>query len=630
MTVVGVSPRGFDGLDPGQRVDLRAALAMQAAVRGVAPVAAARREPWDLQVVARLAEGVAAPAARPAIDAAFQRYARAAGIASPGTIAVESAATGAGRTRARVGPILRVLMGMTLAVLGVACANLAMLVAARSATRRGEWAVRAALGAGTARLARQLVTESLLLAGGGAAVGGLVAIAGASWLAALVGGNAATFAATIRPHPAILAFHAVAAILAGLGLALGAVLHLRRQDFSPGRAPSRTATGARHRGLIAGQVALSMIVLVGAALFLRTIHALQATDLGLAPDHVLLAALDPKTAGRADGEVVPFFRGVRERLLATPGVTAVSFATVRSLANGRWADAVHVAGRVVDPSARALRNAVGPDYFRTMGIGLVAGREFRVADDAASPKVAVINEAFARTYLPGLAPIGQVVGQGVGPAAAAYTIVGVVRDARQVHVREPAAPTWYVPYEQRPGLKNLDVIVRGTGDPERLAGDVRRAVHAVDPRAALFDVRTQRAQIDEILAGERTLARLAAVFAAVAATIAALGLYGLLALVVAQRRREIGLRLALGAGAWSITATLAADVGRSVLAGVAVGLVAAVVLGRQAEALLFGVSGIDGASLAAAALAMVAAAAGGAAWPLIRATRTNAAIVLRA
>jgi hypothetical protein len=249
-----------------------------------------------------------------------------------------------------------------------------------------------------------------------------------------------------------------------------------------------------------------------------------------------------------------------------------------------------------------------------------------VSDDAAAPRVAVVNEAFARAFLPGLAPLGQV----VGAAPAGYTIVGVVGDARQVHVREPAAPTWFVPFEQRPGLKHLDVIVRGAGDPEQLVGDLRRAVHAVDPRAALFEVRTQRAQIDEILAGERTLARLAAIFAAVAAAIAALGLHGLLALVVAQRRREIGLRLALGATAWSVTATLAGDVGRSVLVGVAGGLLAAVLLGRQADALLFGVGSIDGLSLVGAALAMVVAAASGAAWPLIRATRIDPAGVLRA
>jgi putative ABC transport system permease protein len=626
MTVVGVSPRGFDGLDPGQRVDVRATLALQAAVRGLPTTATPpRREPWDLQVVARLADGVPIDAARPAIAAAFQRYIHDTGVTAAGAIDLASAASGAGRTRARVGATLRVLLAMTFAVLGVACANLAMLFAARSASRRPEWAVRTALGAGTARLARQLAVESLLLAGAGALVGALVAHAGAAWLATLVAGGGPLEPA-IRPHPVVLAFHALAALAAGLGLAAGAVLRLRRDGCAPaGPASSRTTTGSRHRGLIAGQVALSMLVLVAAALFLRTMRALQATDLGSEPEHVLLAALDPKTAGRGDSEIAPFFREVRARLLAAPGVTAVSFSTVRALSNGRWSEAVTIEGLALDASARALRNAIGPDYFRALGIDVVAGREFALSDDAAAPKVAVVNEAFVRTFLAGTPPIGRTIGR----APTAYRIVGVVRDARQVHVRETAAPTWFIPYEQRPGLKHLDVIVRSRHDPEPLVAEMRRAVAAVDPRAALFEVRTQRAQIDELLAGERTLARLASIFAAVAATIAALGLYALLALVVAQRHREIALRLALGASAWRLTWTLASDVARAVLLGVAGGLAAAALLGHQARTMLFGVEAFDPTSLAAAATAMVLAAAAGAAGPLLRAARIAPATALR-
>ena len=638
MTIVGVSPRGFDGLDPGQRVDLRAPLAMQGPVRGgrasAAPrpavpgpaVPAARPDSWELQVVARLADGVAPVPAQQAIDAAFQRYLRAAGETGAGAITVTSAATGAGRTRARVQTMLRVLMAMALAVLGVACANLAMLVTARSAARTDEWAVRAALGAGTVRLARQLVTESVLLAACGALVGAAVAWGGASWLAQLVSGSGSILVVSAAPRPAVIALHAAAAIAAGLGLALGAVLRLRRGGSGPGHgADTRTVTAARHRGLIAGQVALSTIVLVGAALFVRSIQALRATDLGLRPDHLLLAALDPKTAGRADSEVVPFYRGVRERLLAMPGVSAVSFSTVRALANGRWSDAVRIEGRPLDPSARSLRDAVGPDYFRTLGIGVVAGREFDDADDVAAAKVAIVNQAFVRTFLPDVEPIGQVIGSGT----AAHAIVGVVRDARQVHVREPPAPTWYVPYEQRQGLKHLDVIVRATADPEGLVGDVRRAIAAVDPRAALFEVRTQTAQLDELIAGERTLARLATICAGAAATIAAIGLHGLLALVVAQRRREIGLRVALGATAPSVVLAIAGDVARSAAAGLAAGLVGAALLGQQVRAMLYGVQPGDAPSFAVAAVVMGVAAAAGAAWPLVRAARIDPAIVLR-
>jgi predicted permease len=626
MTVVGVTPRAFEGLDPGQRVDLRAPLAMTGEVRGGTTRSRQRSGAWELHVVARLADGVGTGQARDAVDAAFARHLQLAGLTGPANLVLRPAGTGVGRTRDALGPSLRVLMTLTLVVLGVAAANLAMLVAARSATRRMEWAVRATLGAGWRRLARQLFAENLVLAGGGAALGLIVAYAGAAWLAALASGSGSTWLIDVRPAPLVLVVHAAASLAAGVLIGMASVLRLRRQTAAPetGGAVRGVVAGGRH-WLIGAQVALAMVVLVGAALFVRSLQALHATDLGLRPDHLLLTALDPKTAGRPDAGVAPFYRDLRERLLAVRGITGVSYATVRALGPGAWVQGVAIEGRAADASATAARNAVGPDYFRVLGIGVASGREFDAADDARAAKVAVVNESFARAYLGGRSPLGV----SIGVDRPEYRIVGVVRDARLVHVRQPAAPTWYIPYEQRPGLKHLDLVVRTSGDPDGAIADVRAAVAAVDPRVALFETRSQAAQIDDLLVTERILAQLATLFGAIASALAALGLYGLLTFVVSRRRREIGLRMALGGGRAAVVRAVACDVGRAAGAGLLIGLTAAVLLARQIDAILYGVAPIDGVSVTGAAAVMVAAVVAGAAWPLRRALRIDPVTALR-
>ncbi len=624
MTVVGVTPAGFDGLDPGQRVDLRVPLAMQAEVRR-APLTLLRRTAWELQIVARLKHGVTIEQAQQVIGARFTQYLSADEGAAPERVVLRPAATGFGRTRGQLEMALWVLMSITVAVLAIACVNLANLFAARSSARQHEFAVRAALGAGIGRLVRQLLTESILLALCGATLGIVLAYAGATWLARLTSGSGSSLLLEVWPNTALLAFHLTVAIVSGAVCGLGPVLSLRREVFAPGLRGSVASTGAGRHWLIGTQVAVSIVVLVGAGLFLQTIRSLRNADLGFRSDHLLLMALDPKTAGGSDSDVIPFFRAVRERLLTVPGITSVTFSTVRALSNSSWSAAVSVDGRAIQSSARAFRDAVGPGYFRTLGMPLLFGRDFTEADDGFAAKVAVIDESFARAYLGNQNPLGRK----IGAERPEYTIVGVARDARHVHVRDTPAPTWYVPYEQRPGLKHLDLIIRTAGDPERIVPEVRKAIAVVDSRVALFDVRSQGAQIDDLLLNERILAMLATIFAGIAVALAAVGLYALLAFLASQRRREIALRLALGSPPVAVVCAIAGDVWRWVGAGMATGTLVAVVIAHYAQALLYGVTSTDGATLASAALFMATIAACGSLVPALRATRIDPGTVLR-
>jgi predicted permease len=626
MTVIGVTPAGFAGLDPGQRVDLRVPLAMQAEVRGGrTPATGQRRTAWELQIVARLKRGTSLEQAQQVIGAALTNFAQAEGTIAPERVMLRPAATGFGRTRAQFETALWVLMSITIALLAIACVNLAMLHMARASARLHELTVRTALGAGLGRLVRQLLAESVLLAMCGAVLGIVVAYLGATWLGRLASGNGSNLLLESRPHVAILVFHVSIAVLAGTLCGLGPVLRLRRSMSASGRQGSGDGLSTARYGLVTAQVALSVVVLVGAGLFVQTIGALRSTDLGFRSDRLLLIALDPKTAGAGDSEVIPFYRGVRERLLAVPGITGVTFSTVRALSNSAWSAAVSVEGRSIDPSARAYRNAVGPGYFRTLGTPVLSGRDFTEADDSSAPRVAVVNESFARAYLGEQNPLGRK----IGVDRAEYTIVGVARNTRHVHVRDTPAPTWYVPYEQRPGLKHLDLMVRTAGDPEGILPSVRTAIAAVDSRVALFEARSQIAQIDDMLLTERMLATLATIFASLAATLAALGLHGPLAFLVSQRRCEMALRIALGAPTLAVVRAIGGNVWRSVGAGMVGGVLAAMALGRYAHTIVYGVSPTDGTTLTGAVAVMTVVAVCGSLLPLVRATRIDPNTVLR-
>ena len=647
MTVIGVSPPGFEGLDPGQTIDLRFPLAMQAEVRGGPARAGAGprfttltdRRAADMIVVGRLAKGARLEQAEQVLGVALQRYLEEGGEASSGTTAerqadrmhLEPAAGGIGVMRGQYDTSLRIMMTVTLAVLVIACLNLAGLMLVRSSTRAQELAVRVAIGADSGRLARQLLAESFVLSVAGA-VGGVLLLSPVS--AALVrllspAGSPASVPATALTadiNGTVVAFHLVSAVLSVTLFGALPALASRRIRFSLLRTGTSAGTSVTtRRWFLGAQVAVSVVVLVGAGLFVRTIFALRSTDLGLRPERLIVLALSPQNAGRGVDQTLPFFRAVRERTAALPGVTGVTYAWIRPLSNASWRTDLTIAGCCADVVARPYRNVVGPAYFATMGNPMVGGRDFTDSDDRNAPKVAIVNETFARVYGKGR----DILGARIGVERAEYTIVGIARDAKYAHVREPIPPVWYVPYEQQANVKYLNLYVRTNGDAERLIASVRSAIADVGRDVALFEVRSVEAQLDGLLAIERAIAALATFFGSAGAALAALGVYGMLAFLLTTRRREIGIRLALGAQPRAIARHFLAEAVWPLAIGIAVGTVAAVGLTRYTASLLFGVTPLDALSFTAGVLAVVVIVVLAAAVPARRAARLDPSVALR-
>jgi predicted permease len=627
MTVIGVSARGFDGLDPGQPVDLRVPLAMVAEVRAGSRTVD-RRGPAEMNIIVRLGDASAQQAAA-ALTARFRQFLADTAPPSSGDrasrdserIDLAPAARGFGSTRRQYEMSLQVLMVITSVLLVVACLNIANLLMARASSRAREFAIRRAVGAGSGRLVRQLLIESVMLSSCGVVLGALLAFPGSKLLIRLMMSTGTASYLTIEANSSIVVFHFATALLLVAIFALAPALMTRRSNLTHHlRDASRGTSGiGGRRVLLAAQIALSMVVLVGATLFVRTVHALRSTDPGFRTDGLLMLALSPKNAGHADDRVLPFFQAFRERVSALPGVSAVTYSQVRPLMNVTWRTAVVTSSCCLPDDARPYRNVVGPHYFGTMGIPVVAGRDFNDGDTAKAPKVAIVNESFARL----LGAARDAIGTRIGVTSAEHTIVGVVKDAKYSHIREAAPATWYVPYEQYAATKYLDMFVRTSGDPEVSRESVRAAIASVDRSVALFEVRTLDAHIDNLLVVERTIASLATLFGLSGAALAALGVYGILAFHLGQRRREIGIRTALGARPSTIIGMVAGDISPVIVGGVVIGAVAASALARSAATLLYGVAPLDAVSVATATGLMTLLAAGAAAIPARRASRLD-------
>jgi predicted permease len=628
-TVVGVTPAGFRGLGPGDRAGVWLPLRMVQQLNPRFP-GLNDRGALFLEIGAALNHAAARGAAQARANAAFRSAALAAHVfqrRDGARVALLPAARGLNTAAALMfAPPLEILMAVVALLLLIACANVAGLLLARAPGRQKEIAICLALGAGRGRIARQLFAESLWLGAGGGLLGLGFAVWGARALAGLLtAGSGGTFPLAVSPNPAVLAFAAGVALfcaaLSGLIPAwrASAVAPAPALKLAPGHAARRRRFGlGAGQALVIGQAALSVLVLAGAGLLVRTLGNLDRVRLGFNPRHLLVVNVDVSTTRLKGHALAAFDEQIRRRLAAIPGVTAAADAQMPLLSGG-YMDGQFI--RPAHPRAGAVTTpflGVGPGFFATMGIPLLAGREFAAADVAAKRKLAIVNRRFAERAFGSADPIGQEI-QGNG---AIWRIVGIAANARYGVLQGRFQP---VVYMLAPGeVFNL----RCAAAPGAVMPAVRRVIRGASRAVAIADMTTERQQIAQFLWQQRLLARLSSLFAALALLLAALGLYGLLAFEVARSSRETGIRIALGAKPGAILRRTVARGLELALAGGAAGLAAAAVLTRLLQAHLFGVSVLDPVSYAAALALLLLVAAAACYLPARRAAALDPAQVI--
>jgi putative ABC transport system permease protein len=543
-------------------------------------------------------------------------------------------------------PALLLLLWAVGAVLLVACANLANLMLASGAARRRELAIRGALGAGRGRLVRQLLTESLVLSLAGALSGLLIAFwlsRGVSLLSA-VGVPRADTAAGM--DLSVLTFAVALALTTGI--AFGIIPALQLSGASAGealkdgsRAQTAGRAGRRTRDwLIGAEVALSIVLLVAAGLLLRSFLALQRVDVGFARSEVLTMQVAVPTASYEEGEQIPFYSGLIERVRALPGVEEAGAVNILPLSGNYDSRGIQIEDRPEPPGrAHSVQSrSVTPGYFRAMGIPLLRGRPFDDRDRSGAPLVVIVSDAMARRYWPGQNAIGKRITFNSGIPRGAQQevggpgsreVVGVVGDVKHLGLEEALTPFFYTPHTQQPSYHTMTLVVRAAGDPAALASAVRGALAQMDRNVPLSDVRTLDTVLGRVSAAPRLRTLLVGGFAVLAVVLALVGVYGVVGYLVSQRTREIGVRLALGARRADVLGLLVRQGMGPVLAGVAVGLAVAVVASRLLTGMLFGVAPTDVGTYAGAAALLAAAALVATIVPARRATRIDPVAALR-
>jgi predicted permease len=555
------------------------------------------------------------------------------------TIVLEPGARGRNVTQRDSGPQLMVLFAMVVLVLLIACTNVANLLLARGAARQREFAIRGAMGASRGRIMRQLLVESLLCASAGGVMGTFIG----SWLIGvltpIVVTNAGIEGLTPKLDPTVLGFALGATLLSGIFFGVIPAWRVTRSSVTDvikdqGSTSSASVAHVRFRKvLVAGQVAFTMLLLAGAALFTRTLWNLRNLDIGIRTEHVISFSIAPALNGYDQRRTIALVDRLRGRIAALPGVRSVSSSEIGTLIGDDEGRNITAEGGIQIPEDLQDVNivAAGPAYFSTFRVPLLSGREFTEADNAASPKVSVVSESMAKRFFPGRNPIGMKYCFGGGNKVKPdITIVGVVRDVNQDHVKTVTVfPYVYVPYSQKDQLSGMTFYVNTDRDPLLLASTLQSEVRQADSNLPVYDLKTLERIIEEDLFSVRLVAVLSGSFASLAAMLAALGIYGVLAYLVVQRTREIGIRMALGAEAGDVRLLIMKEVGSMVIAGALVGLPLAFVLARLSESLLFGVSAANPVTYLLGLLLIAVVSAVACYVPTRRATRVDPLVALR-
>ncbi len=638
VTIIGVTPPEFYGLFPGAEINIT--LPMMTAGADLL----SQKSGWWFQAVGRLKPDVPIEQARSELDNIFHEYMDLNGLNNEenreffARIELASASRGLETLRRQFSQPLQALMAIVALVLLIACANVANLLLARAAARRKEFAVRLALGASRFRLVRQLLTESLLLVALGGLLGLLFARWGSDFLASFFATGRERLFVNLPVDYRVLLFTAGAALLTGLIFGLAPALQATRLDPNPSLKDSAsTSTRARSRfgkSLVAAQVALSLLLLVAAGLFLRTLHNLKNVDAGFQRGSVLTTRVQPVGADRG-AQLANLWKDVTARVERLPGVRSVSLSSLSPLDGMNRSILVEVSGFTphTGQDKEIRMNQVSPGYFQTFGIALTQGRGFTEADSGTAPRVALLNEVAARFYFGDRSPLGAHVKSGNHPPGEpppSYEIVGVVKDVRAQNLREPDTRMLYLPLAQaRDRLYDLTLAVRTEGGLSELTRAVSGELRAVRPEVLLTKVATLSEQVDQSLLQERLVATLSLFFGLLALLLACIGLYGVMAYDVARRTHEIGIRMALGASSQRVLRLVLRQSLLWVALGVVIGLGAALATTRWVESLLFGLKPNDPLTIALAALALFAVAVVAGYLPARRAARVDPLVALR-
>ena len=630
-TVVGVMPAGFQFLDPNVRLWVPLALS---------PEDWANRGGHYLTVVGRLKPGVSVGQADADLKAVMARISREYPdqAAEIGAFVLPLREQVAGDVRR---PLLMLVVAVAFVLL-IACANVAGLLLARSAARRREIAVRAALGASRMRVVRQLLTESALLSAAGGAAGLLLALWSFAFLRQLVPPSLA-LSAGLSVDARALGFTLLVSLVTATLFGLAPALQASKTDLAAslkegaGRGAVGGGAGRSLRGaFVVAEVALALVLLVGAGLLIQSLQRLRGQYAGIRPENVLtLRTVLPDNKYRDHAQRDAFYDAVLARVRSLPGVVAAGYTTTVPLTWKGGTSRLTIEGRAPKPGLGddANHRQVTPDYLRALGLPLKTGRYIEESDGPRSQPVAVVNEAMARAFWPGADPLGKRFKVG-GPASPNpwLTVVGVVADVRQMGLDAPVKPEMYLPFKQvnynqwfAPGY----LVIRTSAEPASLTAAVRREVHAVDPEQPVSNVQTMAEILGEESAQRRVGMTLLAAFAGLALLLASLGIYGVLSFFVAQRTQEIGVRLALGASPRSILALVLGKGMRLTLAGLGLGLLGAFALTRLIESQLFGVSASDPVTYAGLALLLACVALLACYLPARRATKVDPMVALR-
>jgi predicted permease len=652
LTIIGVAQAHFLGEAIGDAPDLWIPLAMQPQIMPGRmwleddPAHIAEKVMW-LHVIGRLKPGISRKQAQANVDVVFKQVVAEEfskiSQSQPGilkqNLVLHDAGAGVSSLRGNMADPLYVLMAVVALVLVIACANVANLLLARATARQKEMGVRLALGAGRARIVRQFLTESLMLSVAGGVLGSLLAVYGVQLLVALVSDRNGSAALDARPDLRVLFFTIGVSLLTGLIFGLAPAWRSARVNVSStlkeaGR--GNTGSGAKigaGKILVIGQIALSVMLLIGAGWFLRTLRNLENVDLGYPRDKLALVGVDFLSGGYS-GERLPIaYNEVRERLARIPGVRAVAYSQNGLFSGSESGDKISVEGyKSQKPQDLHARwDAAGPNYFATVGIPILLGRDIGPQDVESAESVCVVNEAFAKFYFGTQNPIGKHVTDEFPDTRKTFTIVGVARDARDHSLRREIFRRFYLSALQPLGgfAPDMNYEIRTFGEPGAVIQAARKAILAYDPSIPIGRVQPFVEMLDDNMRQERIIAQLSTVFGGVALLLAAIGLYGVLSYAVAQRTNEIGIRMALGAERGAVVRMILRETALLIVIGLAIGIPASLACARLVQSKLFGLKPADPLTLVGALVIMILVAVASGYLPARRASRVDPLIALR-